>query len=208
MRLAKQIKKKIANTTDEAELAKLRSELHIAEVDEAYAINHPHAEPYISIYGKSTKKEGDDDEDKDKVVATTVVDRTALLEAERPPLWTAVEEAMTQGPDALRRLRERRPENGLAGARGGQDKKARVAAAGHGPSKANKPEKTAPAKAKAETKAQTQAPAHGKASGAKAANGAAGKTAPAQMNRRERRRLMHEAAKAKEDEDDGEGFFE
>lgn len=97
MRLVKQLKSKIAKTSDAGEIQQLQHEIHIAEVDEAYTLYHPHAEPYISLYGKN-KSEKDEDAPRAK----------AALEAERPPMWKTVEKTMEEGPGALKRLRERR----------------------------------------------------------------------------------------------------
>ncbi|KAF4124211.1 Uncharacterized conserved protein (DUF2361) [Geosmithia morbida] len=213
MRLAKQVKKKIAETTDAQELEKLRSQLHVAEVDEAYAVNHPHTEPYISIYGKSEKKDGNDADDNDKddeatapTTTTSTLTKISLDATQRPPLWSTVEKAMKDGPDALRRLRERRPEmEATATAGGKQDKNNR-----NSNSNDNNKRKKNQARGANATPKPTRP--DGKAASAVGANTQAattsnGKTPPAQMNRRERRRLMRET-EAKKDEDDGEGFFD
>ena len=80
----------------------LKRELHVAQVDEAYTVHHPHVEPYISLYGNA-KSADNNDEDAGKTPAARIA-----LNAERPPMWSVVEKTMEEGPDALKRLRERR----------------------------------------------------------------------------------------------------
>lgn len=175
--MAKQLRTKIENNDDPTELESLREQLHIAEVDEAYTQHHPHAEPYISLYTKT--KPGQDDE-------TPIA--KAALEAERPPIWAVVEKTMKDGPEALRRLRERRsPEGSMA-------------------------VKKAPAKRplkKPEAPALKPAERQNKPAANQAAAPQKGKGQPAkELNRRERRKLEREAAEARKDKDSGDGFFE
>ena len=94
----KQLQKSIAKSEDPTELEKLQRGLHVAQVDEAYTQHHPHAEPYISLYGKSKAEKQDQGE---RPAAN------AALESQRPPMWSVVESAMEAGAEALKRLRER-----------------------------------------------------------------------------------------------------
>lgn len=105
-------------------------------------------------------------------------------------MWKAVEAALEEGPDALRRLRERRSGDDTQ-----KQKKPTL-----------RPNRGAAAKDK--TKTPTEAPGKQPASHKSSSSQAKGANPPA-MNRRERRRLMRElATPANDDEDDGEGFFE
>ena len=71
----------------------------------AYAINYPYLEPYLSLYAKGKKpKDGQNSGDEDS--GTTLTAKEAL-HAERPAMWTTVEEALREGDDALQKLRER-----------------------------------------------------------------------------------------------------
>jgi len=176
MRLAKQIRKKIAQAEDQDELAQLQKELHVAEVDEAYTQYHPHAEPYTGLYGRT--KSSDDDE------ALALADKVTL-DAERPPMWKTVEAAMAEGTNALVKLRERRSADG-------SDVKP-----GFKPAKKQSSRTDAPKPAAQKQKREEQ--------GTRAQNGAA-----TPMNRRERRKLMHQqkaTAGPQSDDEDG-GFFE
>lgn len=103
-RLAKQLRRQIEAEEDEEKKAALQKELHIAEVDEAYTINYPHIEAYISLYGG--KKKDDDDDDAEKTPAAKIA-----LSADRPEMWYTIEKAMTKGHEALRQIREKRGEN-------------------------------------------------------------------------------------------------
>ncbi|GAO13254.1 hypothetical protein UVI_02026000 [Ustilaginoidea virens] len=108
-RLVKQLKRKLEQTPEADDAERLKRQLHVAEVDEAYAIYHPHLEPYNSLYGSTarSKEDKDDDNDGEEGVNQSSVAKAAL-EAERPPLWRVVEEAMDKGVEALEQLRERR----------------------------------------------------------------------------------------------------
>ncbi|KAK3340456.1 hypothetical protein B0H65DRAFT_528960 [Neurospora tetraspora] len=101
MRLAKQLKKQLDETKDEAEIARLKADLHIAEVDLDYALYHPHMETYISLYPKSKDEATEKDEK-----------RSAAhhLHSSRPPMWTTIEKAREEGKSALEKIRDRRPE--------------------------------------------------------------------------------------------------
>ena len=188
MRLAKQLQTKIEKSTDPEEKEQLRRELHVAQVDEAYALHHPHAEPYISLYVKPKASRDKDDEPS--------AAKGTSPESERPPMWETIEKAMEEGPRALKQLRERRsPDNGESKV-AKRTVKQQPTHPVRKPAQAQKSESQSrnnagrPAASAAQTKSKDQAP---------------------QMNRRERRRLMHQnkqAAQQSEDEDDGEGFFD
>ncbi|OAA74143.1 rRNA-processing protein EFG1 [Cordyceps fumosorosea ARSEF 2679] len=197
-RLVKQLKRELEAATDDEERSKIQANLHMAQVDEAYTIHHPHAEVYISLYG-SAKKEGDEaegGEGEKKVPAAK-----ATLAAERPPMWKVVERAMEEGPEALKQLRERRSATGDDDASASQP---RSHAAKTPPQK----ERMAKVIAK-----QAQRNNAGKATGdgktESAAGGAQQSGAKTDgLNRRERRRLMREAMASTEKEDEDDGFFE
>lgn len=188
MRLAKQARRQLENCEDEDEKARLRKDLHVAEVDEAYAQHHPHAEPYISLYGKSKAGEaGDADDAAEETAATSTL---ALLRTPRPPIWAAVEEALGKGPAALTKLRERRTEEVARPAKRNQTKdsgsKTKTIETGLDAFKNRPPASAATAKIP------------------KKANGQP-------LNRRERRKLMHESNPplkgSDADDDDDEGGF-
>lgn len=168
----KQLQKSISKTEDPTELEELQHKLHVAQVDEAYTQHHPHAEPYISLYGKSKSDKEDGEE---QPIAK------AALESKRPPMWSVVETAMEAGPEALKRLRERHspeedPSKPWTEAR--SQPKVKKAA----PQKPlKKPEPRIPDRARAKEESE--------------------------MNRRQRRELMHKR-KMEEAENDGEGFFD
>lgn len=191
MRLAKRLKKRLDKATDAKEIERLRHQLHVAEVDEAYAQHFPHSEPYINLYAKSKSKSEPEEEEEDTSAGETV------LGTERPSIWTTIEEAMKEGPQALKKIRERRPveEQATTEPREAQKEEkltvppqSRKGATSVPPNKSDKYPPVRPP-------AVVQKP------------GQNGK-APA-MNRRERRRLMREAAaKSGEDKNEGESFFE
>lgn len=178
MRQIKQLKSKISKTSDPDDIKRLQKELHVAEVDEAYTVNYPHAEAYISLY---TKQKGG------KQDAGEAPAAKATGEAERPPMWNTVEKAMEEGPESLKELKERRsPDESTANTQlRGASSKSRV----------QKPTQ-ATEKPAANRPAPPPTGKHGK---------------QPQLNRRERRKLMHKIAPPahkSDDEDDGEGFFE
>lgn len=175
----------MSKTSDPGELQKLQQELHVAEVDEAYTLNYPHAETYLSLYGKP--KEGKEDGDEGPSAK-------AGEEAERPPMWTTVEKAMEEGPEALKALRERRSPDESAD----KPKSRKISSKTQ---QAKNPKPTQP------IKSTNPAPSRP----APLPTGKHGKDAKQPRNRRERRKLMRELAppaNKSEDEDDGEGFFE
>ncbi|KAK7402989.1 rRNA-processing protein efg1 [Neonectria punicea] len=181
MRLAKQLRKRIDQGNSPEETEELKRLLHIAEVDEAYTQHFPHIETYVSLYKSEPTKE--DDKEEDKAAKTK-----ALLEAERPPMWSTIEQAMKEGSYALRNLRERRTSEDSKGRSQTERRPQKSKPATTQAKPATKPQPKQQPKEKAASQDQSEAPA----------------------NRRERRRLMREsgaAAAAKDDSDDG-GFFE
>lgn len=184
MRLVKQLKRKIEGAQDPAEIEQLQQHLHVAQVDEAYTVHHPHAEPYISLYGGSKSTDKDDEDDDDAESKTPKA--KAMLEDERPPIWKTVEQAMEQGPEALRALRERRTADEGSAVPTQKAKKPKTSVVAQ----------SAPAEKKQAVSTPKPTPAPKQAKDGKQA-----------MNRRERRKLMREA-QDKEKEDDGEGFFD
>lgn len=178
MRLAKQLRRQSEECTDPEQRESLRHDLHVAEVDEAYTLYFPHAEPYISLYGNAKPDDAEDEHGGQAAAAK------AALKAERPPMWSTMETTMKQGPDALTRLRERKTPLG-------NEPTAKT-------QRIRRPPTTArPQVSKEPKQATTSKPTIG------------GKEGNPQLNRRERRQLMHrENANKGEDEDDGGGFFE
>lgn len=182
-RLAKQLRRKLELEEDETKQAELRTELHIAEVDEAYTINYPHVEPYISLYGRSKETSGDDEVEE----STTTPAAKAALNQKRPEMWSTIEKAMEQGEGALKRIRESRGASSSAG----------YAEAANTPNTPHPARAAMIAKSHQDWKPKSQSQ-----------NGV-----QSQLNRRERRKLMREtmatdAKKEDGDNDDGQGFFE
>jgi hypothetical protein len=99
MRFAKQLEKKVAQATDPEEVAQLKTDLHVAQVDIDYAIYFPFMEPYISLYAAAAAGE------KEETSKAAVYLRTP-----RPPMWTVVEKTREEGQAALERLQNRRPQ--------------------------------------------------------------------------------------------------
>ncbi|KAK3296049.1 uncharacterized protein B0H64DRAFT_162056 [Chaetomium fimeti] len=99
MRFAKQLEKKVAQATDPEEVAQLKADLHVAQVDTDYAIYFPFLEPYISLYAGAAAGEKEE------------TNKAALyLRSPRPPMWTVVEKTREDGQAALERLQNRRPQ--------------------------------------------------------------------------------------------------
>ncbi|EXV04141.1 DUF2361 domain protein [Metarhizium robertsii] len=175
----------------------LKRQLHIAEVDEAYTIYHPHLDPYISLYGNSKSEgndKGEDAAEDDSETKQTRAAAKAALDAKRPPMWSVVEKTMEEGPEALKQLRERRSADDSAHSAPATKK--------HSPTtrtSSNKPDSR-----------QRHEQAHDQQSraGAKDKASKQQKGEQPQLNRRERRRLMRETIAAEPDEDDDGGFFE
>lgn len=189
-RLVKQLRRKLEQTEDASETEALKRELHVAEVDEAYTLYHPHAEPYISLYGSTKTEEAEEEEETSK--ASTA---KAALNAERPPMWSVVEKAMEEGKDALTRLRERRSPDGSQG----------DSSSSRRPSKPATARRTAATEESKQPRQSVNAQRTDKQSATNKQNGT--KKAP-QLNRRERRRLMRDTMATKDDSDEEGGFFE
>ncbi|TQV94596.1 nuclear protein involved in pre-rRNA processing [Cordyceps javanica] len=198
-RLVKQLKRNLEAATDDEERSRLQADLHIAEVDEAYTMHHPHAETYVSLYG-NTKKEGDEDEDDEEGEKKTPAAKAALA-AERPPMWKVVEKTMEEGPDALRQLRERRSSTGDTDASANRSRSRDIKPA---------PRKERMANVIAKQKNSNYS--EKATGGSKVAPATAGQQQNGSktdgLNRRERRRLIREAMASTDKEDDEGGFFE
>ncbi|KAM0346882.1 hypothetical protein ACHAPU_005222 [Fusarium lateritium] len=191
-RLVKQLRKKIGETesTETDEIEGLKRDLHVAEVDEAYTQHFPHAEAYISLYTSVKSEKEEEDKDDDKLDYTPLKHR-GLLHTERPPMWSEVEQAMKNGPHALRTIREKRPaEETQEGKQ--QDRHSNKSKTSAGTEKASK----------AQPKQQTK-PAPAPTPYTK------GKAGAAPKNRRERRALERQpGVKGDDDDSDDGGFFE
>ena len=99
MRFAKQLEKKVAQATDLEEVAQLKADLRVAQVDIDYAIYFPFMEPYISLYAAAAAGEK---KETNKAAA--------YLRTPRPSMWTVVEKTREEGQAALERLQNRRPQ--------------------------------------------------------------------------------------------------
>jgi hypothetical protein len=99
MRFAKQLEKKVAQATDPEELAQLKTDLHVAQVDIDYAIYFPFMETYVSLYAKAAAGEKED-----KNAAAH------YLRTPRPSMWTVIEKTREEGQSALEKLQNRRPQ--------------------------------------------------------------------------------------------------
>jgi hypothetical protein len=178
MRHAKQLKKRIDKADDPATVEQLQHELHVAEVDQAYAQHFPHAETYISLFPKAQRTEDE---------AASAAESTS--KSQKPPMWAVIEKAMEEGPQALKKIRERRPLDETAA-----EKKKKQ----HD----NKPTSTegrAPSTSASEKMNNKPLPMK--------LGGKQGGQQP--MNRRQRRQLMREMAPVGGDgENEGESFFE
>lgn len=181
------------------EVERLKEKLHIAEVDEAYATYFPHYEPYVSLYGSQRSKQEEDKAGKESSAKAT-------LGAQRPPMWTVIEKTMEEGPEALRRLRERRPVDAPR-ARPGTMKKS----AAKSPSRKGIGEKSSAVPA---TEKQPLKPVPRSGHSRDTVSAPVEEKVPAQtrqLNRRERRRLMRQtmaAASNSDQEDEDGGFFD
>ncbi|KAK1826029.1 hypothetical protein QBC39DRAFT_365357 [Podospora conica] len=187
IRLAKQLKRKLDETEDPEEAAKIKADLHIAEVDIDYAIYYPFLESYISLYPRADKEEEDDD-GKPKAVRH--------LHSARPAMWTTIEKLREEGQAALERLQNRQPEASQEDKPAVHNAKKRAHVKADG------------SKTKHSGQARDDKPPK-REEAAAAQNGKTG--TPGVMNRRERRLAeRNRAAKAKEDgsDSDGGGFFE
>ena len=99
-RLQKQLRKRLETASLE-EMPEIKRNLHICEVDINYTVYFPYLEPYISLYPRANAKSETAEDEKSTAASS--------LQAERPPLWKVVEEAMKEGKPALERLRDRQP---------------------------------------------------------------------------------------------------
>ncbi|KAG6135196.1 hypothetical protein E4U12_001789 [Claviceps purpurea] len=205
-RLVKQLKRKIEQSPDSDDVENLKRQLHIAEVDEAYTIYHPHLEPYRSLYGNvkadsKGRQDGEDSEEAEEEAKNDAPIAKKALDTERPSMWSVVEKTMKQGLEALQQLRERRPDD--------------LSVSATKPPRATK----SPAHSKQDTSKQDPA---GRDAAVKSNHDAkkdakttipSGRTQTGEktpLNRRERRRLMREAEAEKDSDDEAEGggFFE
>jgi hypothetical protein len=103
--MARQLRKQIEQAADPTEIAALKADLHIAEVDSHYARYFPFLEAYVSLYPlakKAKESKTDEDEETDEKSLAKLA-----LHAPRPPLWSTIEQAMEQGQGALEKLRDR-----------------------------------------------------------------------------------------------------
>ncbi|PHH87961.1 hypothetical protein CDD83_8175 [Cordyceps sp. RAO-2017] len=193
-RLVKQLRRQVEQNPDPEDVERLKRDLHVAEVDEAYTLYHPHVEPYVSLFS-SAQSAGSEGSDSKEPAARTA------LKSKRPPMWSIVEMTMAEGPEALKRLRERRPVDGNGD---DGDSKRQPSTT---PNKTGGMEKRQQQQRQGKKKEKQQAlPLREQVT--KSQNGkeqAPGGT----LNRRQRRQLMREAMPAADDSDgDGGGFFE
>ncbi|QYT01197.1 rRNA-processing protein EFG1 [Trichoderma simmonsii] len=197
-RLVKQLKRQLEQESDAAKAEKLRHDLHIAEVDEAYTLYFPHLETYVGLYSSTAKKTSDEEETEESKLAAA----KAALEAERPPMWAVIEKALAEGPPALEQLRDRRSPDDTGKI---DDTQPPIRPRPTAPSSA--PERRHNGASQHTRGQQQQRPGKGPDTSSKHDN----KDISQARNRRERRRLMREAQEATNDEDDENGdggFFE
>lgn len=195
----KQLRRKLEQESDSSEAEKIRHDLHIAEVDEAYTLYFPHLETYVGLYSSNAKKSAEEETEEEKIAAAK-----AALEAERPPMWSVIEKALAEGKHALEKLRDRRsPDDN--GEIDDTQPPIRLRATPKAPS--NTP---ASRHNSAPRKNQEQQQRSGKAPEPSASHG--DKDQHPELNRRERRKLMREALEAATNDEDDEngdgGFFE
>ncbi|KAG6057030.1 hypothetical protein E4U32_005424 [Claviceps aff. humidiphila group G2b] len=205
-RLVKQLKRKIEQNPDSDDVEDLRRQLHIAEVDEAYTIYHPHLETYRSLYGSvkadsKGKQDGEESEEAEEEAKNDAAIAKKALDAERPSMWSVVEKTMEQGLEALQQLRERRPDDFSVSATKPPRATKNPAHSKQDPSKQDPAGRDAAIKSNHDAKkeAKTTIPSGRTQTGEKTP-----------LNRRERRRLMREAEAEKDSDDEAEGggFFE
>ncbi|KAL7789261.1 hypothetical protein V8C43DRAFT_306936 [Trichoderma afarasin] len=197
-RLVKQLKRQLEQESDADKAEKLRHDLHIAEVDEAYTLYFPHLETYVGLYSSTAKKTSDEEETEESKLAAA----KAALEAERPPMWAVIEKALAEGPPALEQLRDRRSPDDTGKI---DDTQPPIRPRPTAPSSA--PERRHNGASQHTRGQQQQRPGKGPDTSSKHDN----KDISQALNRRERRRLMREAQEATNDEDDENGdggFFE
>ncbi|KAG6325246.1 hypothetical protein E4U22_000047 [Claviceps purpurea] len=205
-RLVKQLKRKIEQSPDSDDVENLKRQLHIAEVDEAYTIYHPHLEPYRSLYGNvkadsKGRQDGEDSEEAEEEAKNDAPIAKKALDAERPSMWSVVEKTMKQGLEALQQLRERRPDDLSVSATKPPRATKNPAHSKQDTSKQDPAGRDAAVKSNHDAKkeAKTTIP-----------NGRTQTGEKTPLNRRERRRLMREAEAEKDSDDEAEGggFFE
>ncbi|KAG6168761.1 hypothetical protein E4U50_000588 [Claviceps purpurea] len=205
-RLVKQLKRKIEQSPDSDDVENLKRQLHIAEVDEAYTIYHPHLEPYRSLYGNvkvdsKGRQDGEDSEEAEEEAKNDAPIAKKALDAERPSMWSVVEKTMKQGLEALQQLRERRPDDLSVSATKPPRATKNPAHSKQDTSKQDPAGRDAAVKSNHDAKkeAKTTIPSGRTQTGEKTP-----------LNRRERRRLMREAEAEKDSDDEAEGggFFE
>ncbi len=186
-RLAKKLKRQLAEAEDPEEIAKIKADLRIAEVDLDYAVYHPFLEPYTSMYTGPTGESKDDD----KSTAAQ------LLHAPRPPMWYTIEKVREGGKEALEKLQNRQAEK-LGAKQALRALKNPVSG------------KTQPSKVRQEQQQGAETPHPAKSVGKSVSLQNGTNTGP--KNRRERRKAQFEAeAAAKQAADDSGsegGFFE
>ncbi|CCE30933.1 uncharacterized protein CPUR_04784 [Claviceps purpurea 20.1] len=205
-RLVKQLKRKIEQSPDSDDVENLKRQLHIAEVDEAYTIYHPHLEPYRSLYGNvkvdsKGRQDGEDSEEAEEEAKNDAPIAKKALDTERPSMWSVVEKTMKQGLEALQQLRERRPDDLSVSATKPPRATKNPAHSKRDTSKQDLAGRDAAVKSNHDAKkeAKTTIPSGRTQTGEKTP-----------LNRRERRRLMREAEAEKDSDDEAEGggFFE
>ncbi|KAL6871070.1 hypothetical protein J3F83DRAFT_734145 [Trichoderma novae-zelandiae] len=206
-RLVKQLKRKLEQESDAAEAEKIRHDLHIAEVDEAYTRHFPHLETYVGLYSAVAKKPAEEETEESRRAAAK-----AALEAERPPMWKVIEKALAEGPAALEKIRERRSPHDTGEV---DDTQPPVRPRATAPESASESRPNGSARQPREQKQQQkqqQRPGKGpETSLSSSSSSRYGDKAKEPVNRRERRRLMREAQEAANDESDENGdggFFE
>ncbi|KAG6004754.1 hypothetical protein E4U21_000784 [Claviceps maximensis] len=209
-RLAKQLKRKIEQSPDADDVEDLKRQLHIAEVDEAYTIYHPHLEVYQSLYGsvKADDKEKQDDQEAEEEVENRIPTAKIALGSERPPMWSVVEKAMKQGIEALQQLRERRPDEFSTSTAKSSRAPGKADQSRQNNGKQRQAAGRDAVKDKSGTKGEAKTMPNNSNSSGNQTRTQTGQKTP--LNRRERRRLMREAEAEKDsdDEKDGGGFFE
>lgn len=197
-RLVKQLKRQLEQESDADKAEKLRHNLHIAEVDEAYTLYFPHLETYVGLYSSTAKKTSDEEETEESKLAAA----KAALEAERPPMWAVIEKALAEGPPALEQLRDRRSPDDTGKI---DDTQPPIRPKPTAPSSA--PERRHNGASQHTRGQQQQRSGKGPDTSSKHDK----KDISQAVNRRERRRLMREAQEATNDEEDENGdggFFE
>lgn len=95
-RQLKKLRKRLLETQSTEEVAQLKEEMHILEVDLNYTQYHPLSETYISLYPPKDSEE----------------DAEAKTEMTKPPMWYEVEKCMEEV--SLDQLRNRRPDVGIS----------------------------------------------------------------------------------------------